>query len=79
MDVVVTRVEDDSAWWLTDRSGHSLGAIREESGSGTVTIVAKPESRLQGVEAHHASLNGALKAIADHLGGTCKINPDVQG
>lgn len=74
VDVVVTPVQDESVWWLTDRSGRSLGAIKEAPDSPWVAIVARPESRLWGIQEGHASFNAALRAIAQHLGGTCRIN-----
>jgi hypothetical protein len=31
LDVIVTPVEDESAWWLTDRSGRPLVSVLKES------------------------------------------------
>ena len=76
MDVVATPIgEDDTAWWLTDRSGRPLGAIRTIPGSNEVTIVSETGSRLSGVPAHHASLDDALTTIEERVGGTCELNP----
>jgi len=75
MDVVATPVgEDETAWWLTDRRGRPLGAIRATPGSGEVTIVSETGSRLSGVPAHHASLDDALTSIEERVGGTCELN-----
>ncbi|WP_336491740.1 hypothetical protein [Methylobacterium nigriterrae] len=78
MDVVVTPVRDEDAWWLTDRLGAPLGAIRNPPGTDTFTIVAEPESPLYGMPAHHASLDAALAAIEQHTGGVCELNHDLK-
>ena len=78
MDVIVTPVEDESAWWLTDRSGRPLGAIRKIPGSSAFTIVSETENRLHGLPAHHASLDGALRAIEERVGGTCEFNSGMK-
>jgi hypothetical protein len=66
MDVVATPIgKDDTAWWLTDRSGRPLGAIRTIPGSNEVTIVAETGSRLSGVPVQHASLDDALTTIEE--------------
>lgn len=75
VDAFVTPVEGDSVWWVTDRKGRSLGAIREVPGSASVSIVARPESPLWPIQEGHTSLDAALRAIAEHLGVSCQINP----
>ena len=79
MDVVATPIgEDETAWWLTDRSGRPLGAIRTIPGSNEVTIVSETGSRLSGVPAHHASLDEALTTIKERVGGSCELNPNMK-
>ena len=79
MDVVATPVgKNETAWWLTDRHGRPLGAIRTIPGSNEVTIVSENGSRLSGVPVHHASLDDALTTIEERVGGTCGLNLDMQ-
>ena len=79
MAVVATPIgEDETAWWLTDRSGRPLGAIRTIPGSNEVTIVSETGSRLSGVPVHHASLDDALTTIEERVGGTCELNRDMK-
>src|SRR4051794_19549439 len=79
MDVVATPIgEDETAWWLPDRSGRPLGAIRTIPGSNEVTIVSKNGSRLSGVPVHHASLDDALTTIEERVGGTCQLNLELK-
>jgi hypothetical protein len=76
MDVIATPVgEDETAWWLTDRHGRPLGAIRTVPGSNEVTIVSEIESRLSGVPVQHATLDDALTTIEERVGATCELNP----
>ena len=79
MDVVATPVgENKTAWWLTALSGRPLGAIRTIPGSNEVTIVVETKSGLSGVPVHHASLDDALTAIEERMGGTCELNLDMK-
>lgn len=78
-DVIATPLEDETTWWLTDRSGHSLGAVQKIPGSPKVSIVASSQSALEGISEHHPSLDAAFTAIAEHVGGTCELNPTMKG
>jgi hypothetical protein len=79
MEVVATPIgEDDTAWWLTDRFGRPLGAIRTTPGSNEVTIVSETGGRLSGVPVQHATLDDALTTIEERVGGTCELNRDMK-
>ncbi|WP_336487038.1 hypothetical protein [Methylobacterium nigriterrae] len=79
MGVVATPVgEHDTAWWLTDRLGCPLGAIRSIPGSTEVAIVSRSGSRLSGVPTHHACLDDALAVIEKRIGASCALNPDMR-
>lgn len=77
-DVIATPVADKGPWWLTDRSGRSLGAIKNAPGSPEVTVFPNRSSPLDGHYERHPSLDDAFKAIADHMGGTCELNPGMK-
>ncbi|ACA15515.1 hypothetical protein M446_0972 [Methylobacterium sp. 4-46] len=78
VDVIATPVEDESTWWLTDRSGYSLGAVQRIMDSPKVSIVVNPQGALEGIPAHHPSIDAAFEAIAEHVGGTCERNPTMK-
>ncbi|WP_336492249.1 hypothetical protein [Methylobacterium nigriterrae] len=79
LDVVATPVgQHETAWWLTSRLGRPLGAIRTVPGSNEVAIVSGTWSRLSGMPTHHPSLDDALTAIEECLGGVCELNPDMK-
>ncbi|WP_407530273.1 hypothetical protein [Methylobacterium oryzisoli] len=79
LDVIATPLADETTWWLTDRSGDSLGAVQRTPGSSQVSIVAGSPSALEGILKHHPSIDAAFRAIAEHLGGTCELNPTMKG
>ena len=77
-DVIATPVAEEGSWWLTDRSGRSLGAIRNVPGSPEVTVFPKRGSALVGIPERHPSLEKAFEAISGHMGGTCELNPGMK-
>lgn len=78
VDVIATPLADESTWWLTDRSGYSLGAVQRTPGSPKVNIVVSSQSALEGIPEQHLSLDIAFRAIAEHLGGICELNPAMK-
>ena len=40
--------------------------------------MSEAESRLHGLPAHHASLDGALRTIEERVGGTCEFNSGMK-
>ncbi|WP_336492700.1 hypothetical protein [Methylobacterium nigriterrae] len=75
MDVIVNPIgAAGTEWCLYDRLGHHLGLIREVPWPNTpFTIVPERGSRLDGIPLFHPSLDVALAAIEEHLGGTCEL------
>lgn len=75
MDVVVNPIGAlDTEWTLYDRLGRHLGLIRKtEWPDMPFTILPERGSRLDGMVVHHPSLDAALLAIEQRLGGTCDL------
>ncbi|GEP07291.1 hypothetical protein [Methylobacterium oxalidis] len=75
MDVVVNPIgPPDTEWTLYDRLGRHLGMIRRTAWSDTpFTILPERGSRLDGMAVLHPSLEAALTAIEQRLGGTCEL------
>ncbi|GEP12408.1 hypothetical protein [Methylobacterium gnaphalii] len=65
IDVIARPVGDDGSWWLTDRSGRSLSAVKKVPGSPEVRVFPNRDSGLDGIHGNHPSLDGALRAIAE--------------
>ncbi|MER2264114.1 hypothetical protein [Methylobacterium oxalidis] len=74
MDVVVTPTgSTGTEWRLQDRLGRPLGQIRMTPWGNAFTILPERGSRLDGVPVLHPTLDAALSAIEQRLGGTCEL------
>jgi hypothetical protein len=75
MDVIVNPIgAAGTEWSLYDRLGHHLGLIRRSMWpNDPFTILPERGSQLDGIPIFYPSLDVALVAIEERLGGKCEL------
>lgn len=74
MDVIVSKIEGQEEWTLTDLLGRPMGRIVQD-GTRDFTIIPDgnaSETMAEMLHGPHASLDSALQAIETHTRGVCR-------